>query len=130
MFLSSSRRSAGSRSSAFVPKLSTQDTISARLDALSERMSEPSGVRSMRCPSLQMRSPTYVGERIWSEGQRMERTPDGSLILSLKASSRAEIVSWVLSFGTNAELLEPADLREELRNISRNLSKCYGEKKD
>lgn len=73
---------------------------------------------------------TYVGERIWSEGQRMERTPDGSLILSLKASSRAEIVSWVLSFGTNAELLEPADLREELRNISRNLSKCYGEKKD
>ena len=60
MFLSSSRRSAGSRSSAFVPKLSTQDTISARLDALSERMSEPSGVRSMRCPSLQMRSPTYV----------------------------------------------------------------------
>ena len=43
-----------------MPKLSTQDTISARLDALSERMSEPSGVRSMRCPSLQMRSPTYV----------------------------------------------------------------------
>lgn len=73
---------------------------------------------------------TYVGERIWSEGQRMERTPDGSLILTLKASSRAEIVSWVLSFGTSAELLEPADLREELRGISQNLCKCYRGKPD
>jgi len=72
---------------------------------------------------------TYVGERIWSEGQHMERTPDGSLILSLRASSRAEILAWVLSFGANAELLEPADLRDELRDTVAEIAERYADGK-
>ena len=37
----------------------------------------------------------------------------GSLICS--AADEAQVVEWILSFGSSAELLEPAHLREKLR---------------
>ena len=52
-----------------------------------------------------------VEERSWHPSQKLERTPDGSLILTLEVGGTEELRSWVLSFGGGAEVLEPAALR-------------------
>ena len=58
---------------------------------------------------------TYVGERTWSEDQKITRRRDGALVLSFTATSRFEVIAWILGFGPEAELLAPKDLRNELR---------------
>jgi predicted DNA-binding transcriptional regulator YafY len=40
--------------------------------------------------------------------------PDGSVLLAFEAGGRMEIISWLLSYGEHAEVLAPADLREEV----------------
>ena len=55
-----------------------------------------------------------VRDRIWHPSQKTESMPDGSIILSFEAGGRMEIISWILSYGEHAEVLAPADLREEV----------------
>ena len=35
------------------------------------------------------------------------------------------VLSWVLTFGDKAELLEPEELREQLRELTKTLADCY-----
>jgi proteasome accessory factor B len=55
-----------------------------------------------------------VRDRVWHPSQRIESKPDGSIILSFEAGGRMEIISWILSYGEHAEVLAPAELREEV----------------
>lgn len=57
----------------------------------------------------------YVRERIWSQNQELTELPDGGVRLVFTANSRLEVLNWVLSFGGEATLHEPQDLRAELR---------------
>ncbi|MDA3955287.1 YafY family protein [Oceanispirochaeta sp.] len=57
----------------------------------------------------------YIKEREWSSSQKIELHIDGSLTLSMKTSGRRDIKSWVQSFGKEAFLLEPKDLKKELQ---------------
>lgn len=57
----------------------------------------------------------YVAERIWSENQKIVTHQDGSLTLTMTAQSAPEVLSWVLSLGSAAELLEPDWLRETIQ---------------
>ncbi len=57
---------------------------------------------------------TYVAERQWSVNQKIEICEDGSLLLRAQVANEPECLSWLLGFGTGAELLEPAWLREHL----------------
>lgn len=52
----------------------------------------------------------YVKERIWSKKQKMKKQPDGSLVLELESRSEPEVISWVRSFGDDAQLLTEASL--------------------
>jgi hypothetical protein len=45
----------------------------------------------------------------------MEFLEDGSLILTMTAHSPLEVISWVLSLGSAAELLEPDWLQEDIQ---------------
>jgi predicted DNA-binding transcriptional regulator YafY len=67
----------------------------------------------------------YVSERTWSDDQKLKSLPDGGLLLEFTATSRPEVLSWVLSFRTEAQLLEPADIREELASIVEALADVY-----
>lgn len=56
----------------------------------------------------------YIKERIWSKTQKIEDQEDGSIILSMKTSGRWDIIKWVLSYGSDAKVLKPEELREEI----------------
>ena len=68
----------------------------------------------------------YVQERTWSEDQTISPTPEGGIILEFTATSWPEVISWVLSFGPEASLLAPEDLREEIKEAVEKMLKSYG----
>lgn len=53
----------------------------------------------------------YIEERVWSRDQKITRHKDGSVTLEFTATSRPEVLAWVLSFGGEAVLRAPEDLR-------------------
>ncbi len=56
----------------------------------------------------------WVRERRWHESQKLDKQPDGSVILHLTVSGLNEVKRWVMSFGSHAEVLAPAELRQEI----------------
>ena len=56
----------------------------------------------------------FIKQRIWHPSQEIEELDNGEIILSFQASGFYDIKSWILSHGADAEVLEPADLREEI----------------
>ena len=74
-------------------------------------------------------SPTVahaVRYRIWHPSQSIKTLPDGGLIISFEAGGKMEIISWLLSFGEHAELLEPEDLRDEVAGKIAEMALQYG----
>jgi predicted DNA-binding transcriptional regulator YafY len=66
-----------------------------------------------------------VAERKWHESQRIRPLTDGSIILQLELGGLEEIERWVLSWGAHVEVLEPARLREMIRDIAGSIAKLY-----
>lgn len=54
-----------------------------------------------------------------------EEQSDGRLLFSFGFTERENLVSWILTFGDKAELLEPVFLREELLRIGEAIQKKY-----
>ncbi len=82
---------------------------------------EPFKVRIRFTPEVA----TFVGERQWSDGQALTTLPDGGVELTFTSTSRPEVKSWVLSFADTAELIEPADLREEIAVTVKRIAASY-----
>ena len=65
----------------------------------------------------------YIKQRIWHPSQEIEEQDNGEIILSFQASGFYDIKSWILSHGADAEVLEPAALREEIiETLEKNLT--------
>jgi len=67
----------------------------------------------------------WVAERTWHSSQRLERRPDGTLELTMDVGSTADLRTWVLSFGSGAEVLEPESLRREVAAELQRAAKRY-----
>ena len=68
---------------------------------------------------------TYVRERTWHPSQKLEPRDDGGLELSMEVGGGAELRSWVLSFGSGAEVIEPPGLREAVARELREAMERY-----
>ncbi len=66
-----------------------------------------------------------VREREWHESQELRALSDGRLELRLRLGALPEIERWVLTWGREAEVLQPAELRERLRVTTTALAKTY-----
>jgi len=55
----------------------------------------------------------YVKERRWAEKQTFTDQNDGSTILEMKTSGWYEVKRWILSLGSNAQLISPEELRKD-----------------
>lgn len=67
----------------------------------------------------------YIKERMWGNGYKIVNNTDGSIELSLFVSGHDYFISWILSFGSDAELLEPIELRYKLKKIIKNTYNIY-----
>jgi proteasome accessory factor B len=66
-----------------------------------------------------------VRERTWHESQRITDEPDGGIVVSFEAGGKMEILAWVLSFSAHAVVLEPSELREEVRRVMKAMETVY-----
>jgi predicted DNA-binding transcriptional regulator YafY len=63
----------------------------------------------------------YIREKRWHDSQELRELRGGDLELRLKLSSLAEIERWVLGWGGHARVLQPAELRESIRQAAHKL---------
>ena len=54
---------------------------------------------------------------------------DGKLLFTADYSDMDNLVSWLLTFGDKAEVLEPGEVRERLKTMAENMIKTYGRTK-
>ena len=69
-----------------------------------------------------------VRERMWHHSQKIKELRDGGLELQLRLGSLEEIERWILSWGDQAEVLEPARLQQRLAEVGRKFVAQYGAK--
>jgi len=67
-----------------------------------------------------------VAETTWHPSQRLDVRPDGSVVWRATVSGAIEVRLWILSWGDQAEVLEPAALREDVRDTHRRALGRYG----
>ena len=68
----------------------------------------------------------FIRERIWHPSQTFRTLPDGRLQLTMNISPTVELESWVQSFGGDAEVLAPQELRDRVANNLQAAAKLYG----
>ncbi len=56
----------------------------------------------------------FIRERQWHPNQRIEKQPDGSIILEFSTNHVSEVKSWVLSWGAAARIVSPEGLTAEI----------------
>ena len=66
-----------------------------------------------------------IQERIWHQNQELTILEDGSLEMHLSVSDFADLKRWILWWGSDCEILEPDQLREELISEIQSMSKIY-----
>ncbi len=64
----------------------------------------------------------YIRERTWHPSQKIARERDGSIILTLNVADLGEVKRWLIGFGSDAEVLRPDELGEEIARQSRKVS--------
>lgn len=68
----------------------------------------------------------YIKERRWANEQTINDNEDGSIILEMKTSGWFDVKKWILSFGAAAELLEPKEFRQEIKEELSGAQRFYG----
>jgi predicted DNA-binding transcriptional regulator YafY len=63
----------------------------------------------------------------WHKTQQTQRLSDGSLIFEAEVDGLKEISSWILGYGDQVVVEEPIELREHIRQITRNALANYAE---
>jgi predicted DNA-binding transcriptional regulator YafY len=57
----------------------------------------------------------YIAERLWHPSQQLRTLPDGRLEMTLRVADTHEVRRFILGYGVDAEVIEPASMREALR---------------
>jgi predicted DNA-binding transcriptional regulator YafY len=67
-----------------------------------------------------------VGEATWHPTQRIEQAGDGSIVWRATVAGTIEIRLWILSWGADVEVIEPAELRVDVADTLRRALERYG----
>ena len=66
----------------------------------------------------------YVTRRLWHKTQKFRRVP-GGVVMTVRVMGTVEMASWVLSFGDQAEVLAPDELRASVAAELRRAAERY-----
>ena len=64
---------------------------------------------------------TFVMERTWHKGQTLRENKDGSVYLSFETNQLSQTASWVMSFTGGAKVLNPPELKDEVRAAAQRI---------
>jgi predicted DNA-binding transcriptional regulator YafY len=67
----------------------------------------------------------YIKESLWHWSQILTTLPDGGLLYEVSVSYPKEVAWWAMSWGSEAEVLEPPELREYVAEEVRKLVGLY-----
>jgi len=67
----------------------------------------------------------FIRERRWHPDQKLRTRPDGSLVLAFRCRESYQVAAWVASWRSHVTVIEPQTLREELRDLGRELATRY-----
>ena len=67
----------------------------------------------------------YIKEKIWHESQQLLEQRDGSVIFEAEVAGTKEIKLWIMSWGSQALVLEPESLQEKIRSESAKMVEKY-----
>jgi len=67
----------------------------------------------------------YISEKIWHRTQKIKPQKDGSLIFEARVAGTDEIKFWLMTWGSKAEVLAPAALRDEIAAEAKAMLKNY-----
>lgn len=67
-----------------------------------------------------------IMEHQWQKDQRITKNRDGSIVYSTTVKGTLEIMRWALSWGREAEVIEPEELRRDMALASSGMSAIYG----
>lgn len=63
----------------------------------------------------------YVRDRVYGRNQTIEPMGEDAVVLSFEMQNKEDVLSFVLGFGTHCEVLEPAWLAEERKDVCRKI---------
>ncbi len=66
-----------------------------------------------------------IKERDWHPSQKIRENRDGSIVLSLRVAHFFEVKQWALSWGGDATVLAPQELREDVKRETRRAVHRY-----
>lgn len=94
-----------------------------RMPDLSVEKIFPGGVRvkALFAPEMKWRLVEEFGPHC------IEEQEDGRLLFQKDETDFENILSWLMTFGSKVEVLEPVRAREELLKNARNMTEMYGE---
>ncbi len=78
-------------------------------------------VKALFAPDVKWRLVEEFGPHCFTEND------DGRLLFSADYTDRENLVTWLLTFGAKAEVLEPEDIRDAIRRIAEETIKLYQE---
>lgn len=67
----------------------------------------------------------WIRERVWHPTQGARELDDGGLVLTFRVTSLDAVKRWALQYGSHAEVLAPASLRESMTAEVRALASVY-----
>jgi len=67
----------------------------------------------------------YISERRWSNRQSLENHKDGSCTLTITTTGRNDLLYWLLSWGSDAEVLSPDYFREMVSEKIERMREVY-----
>jgi predicted DNA-binding transcriptional regulator YafY len=67
----------------------------------------------------------YIQESLWHGSQQITPLPDGGILYEVQIGYPKEVAWWAMSWGSEAEILEPAELREYVAEEVRKMAGVY-----
>jgi predicted DNA-binding transcriptional regulator YafY len=67
------------------------------------------------------RAAAWVKDKLWHPSQETTLSKDGRLRMTLKVADTDELVGWILSFGSQVQVIKPESLRLKVREEAKRI---------
>jgi predicted DNA-binding transcriptional regulator YafY len=68
----------------------------------------------------------YIRESLWHGSQQITALPDGGILYEVRVGYPKEVAWWAMTWGSEAEVLEPPELRAYVAEEARKMAGMYG----